>query len=174
MSHTLRVFGLFCLLGSAFSTLAQTTNPNASLIAAQVEKKPSSAPNPETKSSQEQPVTTTAEPESEAEPEAAAAPATTTTTTTAAAEIATLTGRVFNEENKPLAGVVVFIKDAAAFVSTDAKGEYRLDAPAGVHTLTFSYAGYEEQQLKASNFLPASVQLLPAANKKKLTKSSRH
>ncbi|PJJ59711.1 carboxypeptidase-like regulatory domain-containing protein [Hymenobacter chitinivorans] len=164
MSHTLRVFGLFCLLGPAVTALAQTTNSNASLIAAQVEKQAAPRPVPAAEATPEAPVTTEEEP--------AATPA--ADSAAPAVEMATLTGRVLDENQKPLAGVVVFIKDAAAFASTDAKGEYRLEAPTGVHTLTFSYAGYEDQQLKASNFLPASVQLLPAANRKKLEKSSRH
>ncbi|UOQ70343.1 carboxypeptidase-like regulatory domain-containing protein [Hymenobacter cellulosilyticus] len=169
MFHTLRVFGLCCLLGSPFSALSQTTtNPNASLIAAQVEKKAAPSPAPETKATPKPSVTTTAESDAATADEPAVE-----STTAPAAEMATLTGRVLDEEKKPLAGVVVFIKDAGAFASTDAKGEYRLDAPAGVNTLTFSYAGYEDQQLKTSNFLPASVQLLPAANRKKLAKSSR-
>lgn len=164
MSNVLRVFSLFCLIGPFCSAQAQT-NSQESMIAVQVERKAAEQAASPTDTSREAPVTT----EEEAAPTTAAAPV----AAAPAAELVTTKGRVLNELNKPLAGVVVFAKDAAAIASTNADGEYSLQVPAGVNTLTFSYAGYEEQQLQASNFLPATVQLLPAANRKKLAKGGR-
>jgi hypothetical protein len=166
MPHVLRVFGLFCLLAPLWAVQAQT-KPNASLIAVQVEQKVTDQPATGTESSPDAPVTI----ESDPRPAPVAAPP--TVAAAPAAEMVTVKGRVLDEVNKPLAGVVVFAKDVAAIASTDAKGEYSLQVPAGVNTLTFSYAGYNERQLRASNFLPTTVQLLPAVNKKKSARSLR-
>ncbi|TGE24868.1 hypothetical protein E5K00_06620 [Hymenobacter aquaticus] len=166
MSHVLRVLGLFCLLGPVCAAQAQTT-ADPSLIAAQVQKKasPQSAATPAPRADS----LVTTPPETVPAAPIAAAPA-----EAPAAPLVTVKGRVLDEQNKPMAGVVVFAKDVAAIASTNADGEYSLEVPSGVNTLTFSYAGYEEQQLQASNFLPTAVRLLPAANKKKLARSSRH
>ncbi|MCB2379167.1 carboxypeptidase-like regulatory domain-containing protein [Hymenobacter sp. BT635] len=157
MSHLLRVYGLFCLLASVGTAQAQTA-ANPSLIAAQVEKQATPPPAAGPAGRPDSLVTTAAE----------TAPA-----TAASAELVTVKGRVLDELNKPLAGVVVFAKDVAAIASTNADGEYSLLVPSGVNTLTFSYAGYEDQQLKASNFLPTAVRMVPAPNKKKLARSGR-
>lgn len=173
MNHVSRLFSLFCLLGAATAVQAQSTSA-ASGTATQVSQNASTA-SPYTKSTEE--VTTTPETTAVDSPATAATAATTEAPAVAAATV-TVKGKVLDEENKPLAGVVVYIKDApvkdaAAIATTDANGEYSLEAPAGVNILTFSYAGYQEQQLSASNFLPTAVQLLPADNKKKLNRISR-
>ncbi|MCB2407750.1 carboxypeptidase-like regulatory domain-containing protein [Hymenobacter lucidus] len=171
MNHVSRLFSLFCLLGSAAAVQAQST-PAASGTATPVSQHASTA-SPYTKPAEE--VTTTSETTALDSPAAVA-----TTATEARQVVATVTvkGKVLDEENKPMAGVVVYIKDApvkdaSSIATTDANGEYSLEAPAGVNTLTFSYAGYQDQQLSASNFLPTAVQLLPASNKKKLDRISR-
>ncbi|TGE29056.1 carboxypeptidase-like regulatory domain-containing protein [Hymenobacter metallicola] len=163
MSYVLRVCAFFCLLSPVCELQAQTS-ASSGLIAVQVEKAAAEQGVGTTDVSREASVTTEAEPVATAA--AAEAPA-------AAKEMVTTKGRVLNELNKPLAGVVVFAKDVAAIASTNADGEYSLLVPAGVNTLSFSYAGYEEQQLRASNFLPTTVQLLPVQGKKKLAKASR-
>jgi hypothetical protein len=86
---------------------------------------------------------------------------------TGKAEWVKLSGSVLNERNEPLAGATVYIKEAADVVSTNARGEFAVTVPQGLNTLVFSYAGYQEQQLKASNFLPVTVKLQPARRRSK-------
>jgi hypothetical protein len=156
MTVSLRVSSLFCLLFLVFAAQAQVAHDSA-LIAAQVKPLRSA-------SSLGVPGTAVADPAvvdsaltALNEPAPVVAPV-----------LVTLTGKVLTEQQKPLAGAIVFIKETAAIVSTDAKGEYSLQAPRGVNTLIISYAGYEEQRLTTSDFLPATVYLLPTAKKKGL------
>lgn len=90
-----------------------------------------------------------------------------TSETASKAEWVKLSGSVLNERNEPLAGATVYIKEAADVVSTNARGEFTMSVPQGLNTLVFSYAGYQEQQLKASNFLPVTVKLQPARKRSK-------
>lgn len=90
-----------------------------------------------------------------------------TSETASKAEWVKLSGSVLNERNEPLAGATVYIKEAADVVSTNARGEFTMSVPQGLNTLVFSYTGYQEQQLKASNFLPVTVKLQPARKRSK-------
>lgn len=163
MTVFLRVSSLFCLLFPGFAAQAQTPAPsNSALIAVQVEPQPT----PPATYKFELPVTTAAEINIAVVDSALTAINEPAPAPVAAPVMVTLTGKVLTEQNKPLAGAIVFIKETSAIVSTDAKGEYRLQAPKGVNTLIVSYAGYGEQRFRASDFLPATVYLLPADKKK--------
>ncbi|MCR5889623.1 carboxypeptidase-like regulatory domain-containing protein [Hymenobacter sp. J193] len=83
------------------------------------------------------------------------------------AEKVTLKGRVMNEENEPLIGATVYVRGAGVAASTDAKGFYSLQVPAGVNKLLFSYGGYADKEIDASNYLPVNVSLAPQTTRKK-------
>ncbi|SNC65688.1 CarboxypepD_reg-like domain-containing protein [Hymenobacter gelipurpurascens] len=110
-----------------------------------------------------------AKPQESLEAKPAAAPNAPVATPEAAskAEWVKLNGSVLNERNEPLAGATVYIKEAADVVSTNARGEFTMSVPQGLNTLVFSYTGYQEQQLKATNFLPVTVKLQPARRRNK-------
>lgn len=60
----------------------------------------------------------------------------------------TITGRVTDSRNTPLAGVSVVVKDTYRGVSTDSNGHYSLTAPhAQGMTLIFSYIGMKTQEV---------------------------
>ncbi|QIX63028.1 hypothetical protein HER32_18345 [Hymenobacter sp. BT18] len=84
-----------------------------------------------------------------------------------APEKVTLTGRVMDEDSQPLIGATVYVRGAGVAASTDAKGFYTLQVPAGVNKLLFSYGGYVDKEIDASNYLPVNVSLAPQADKKK-------
>ncbi len=63
------------------------------------------------------------------------------TTTPPQATYYEITGRVTDEQNKPLNGVSVTVVGSAMGTSTDAGGQFSINAPANA-TLRFSYIGY--------------------------------
>ncbi|TGE24686.1 hypothetical protein E5K00_05595 [Hymenobacter aquaticus] len=92
------------------------------------------------------------------EPEVAAAPA------PVAAEPAsvTLSGRILDENGRPLAGATVLVKGSRKGTGTDANGNYTLEVPAGDNTLVYGYGGYQDQELRAKGGQPVNVTLTPA------------
>lgn len=56
-------------------------------------------------------------------------------------------GRVLDEQNLPLMGVNVLIKDTERGVITDETGGYVLEIPVDKEVLSFSYIGYVSQQI---------------------------
>lgn len=95
---------------------------------------------------------------------------------TAAAEAAnanrlmTVSGRILNEAGQPLVGATVLRKGTAQGVSTDANGNYslRMTASTAAHaTLQYGYAGYHDQELKATDASAQGVTLQPRAVKRK-------
>lgn len=69
-----------------------------------------------------------------------------------------ITGTVVSENQQPLAGVTVTVKGTNNRVSSDAKGVFRINAPAdGV--LVFSYVGYEDKEVAVANQTNIVVQL---------------
>ncbi|GAA3997666.1 hypothetical protein GCM10022408_05500 [Hymenobacter fastidiosus] len=86
-------------------------------------------------------------------PVAAAAPAEPTNVT--------LSGRILNEDGRPMAGATVMLKGSRKVTSTDANGNYNLEVPAGENTLTYGYGGYKDQEMRARGAQPVNVTLLP-------------
>ncbi|MBC6989164.1 carboxypeptidase-like regulatory domain-containing protein [Hymenobacter sp. BT491] len=84
-----------------------------------------------------------------------------------------ITGRVTNEQNLPMAGVTVSLKGSAALTITDAEGKYTLQAPAGTNAILYSYGGYQDKELFASNFLPVVVSLMPTSTTKEKNRGKR-
>ena len=60
----------------------------------------------------------------------------------------TLTGQVIDGEfNEPLPFANVLIEEVATGTTTDFDGNFSIDLPAGVYTVSFSFVGYQTQQL---------------------------
>lgn len=139
-----------------------TAAPATSLMAVQVMHQP--VPPTEVQEEELAPLTTPAA----TAPQAASAEEVTTPATTEVAaasqpEMVVLKGKVFNEESQPLVGATVYVKGAAIAASTNADGEYTLKVPAGINSLLFSYMGYADKELNASNYLPLNVYLEASA-----------
>jgi len=74
------------------------------------------------------------------------------------------TGKVTDENNKPMAGASVKIKYGTRTVVTGAGGEFRIYVPKGESVLQLSYVGYaiKEISLKEGSSRRLNIQLLPA------------
>lgn len=69
-----------------------------------------------------------------------------------------ITGKVTAKNGDPLPGVNVTVKGKTRGASTDAQGQYRLDANAG-ETLVFSFIGYKNQEVTLSGQTTVDVVL---------------
>ncbi|SET29546.1 carboxypeptidase-like regulatory domain-containing protein [Hymenobacter actinosclerus] len=79
-----------------------------------------------------------------------------------------MTGRVLDENGRPLAGATILLKGSRAATSTDANGNYSLEVPAGTeNTLLYGYGGYEDQLLRSRNAKTQVVTLLPKEGTKR-------
>ncbi len=65
-----------------------------------------------------------------------------------------------SKSNTVVLGATVTVKGQQTVVSTDAKGAYRLQAPAA-GTLIFSYVGYQTQEVAVNNQAQVNVLLIP-------------
>ena len=73
-----------------------------------------------------------------------------------------MTGRVLDEEGRPLAGATVMLKGSKKVASTDANGNYSLEVPAGAdNTLMYGYGGYEDQIMRTRSTKSQNVTLIP-------------
>ncbi|MDO7875888.1 carboxypeptidase-like regulatory domain-containing protein [Hymenobacter sp. ASUV-10] len=98
-----------------------------------------------------------AAPEPEAAPAPAAAPE------PAAPSSENLTGRILDENGKPLIGATVFLKGSSKATSTDANGNYSLEVPGGAdNTLVYGYGGYQDEVVKSRGNQPVNVTLTPS------------
>lgn len=76
----------------------------------------------------------------------------------------TVTGKVEDELGQPMVGVTVKQKDNTSNGTvTDAKGNYSISVPGGNTVVSFSYIGYDTQELKAKDIPGGSVIILKAA-----------
>lgn len=73
----------------------------------------------------------------------------------------TMTGRILDENGRPMAGATVMVRGLKKVVGTDANGAYSIEVPAGENTLVYGYGGYEDQELRTRSTQPQSVTLLP-------------
>lgn len=64
---------------------------------------------------------------------------------TVAIKTRTVKGKVVDEQNQPLMGVNVLIKDTGTGVITDEAGNYFIEVPEGRNILQFSYIGYTSE-----------------------------
>ena len=81
----------------------------------------------------------------------------------------TVTGRMEDENGKPLVGATVLLKGSSKGTSTDANGSYSLEVPNGSdNSLIYGYGGYEDEVVRVSGSKPVNVILTPRA------KASRH
>ncbi|PJJ60072.1 carboxypeptidase-like regulatory domain-containing protein [Hymenobacter chitinivorans] len=79
----------------------------------------------------------------------------------------TLSGRILDENGRPLAGATVLVKGSRKGTGTDANGNYTLEVPAGDNTLVYGYGGYQDQELRARGGQPVNVTLTPAEGGKR-------
>jgi len=101
----------------------------------------------------------------EAAPAPAAAPATVAAAPEPAAPATvTITGKIDDENGRPLAGATVMLKGSTKVASTDANGNYSIEAPAGAdNTLIYGYGGYDDEEQRATAGKPLNVTLTPRA-----------
>lgn len=144
---------------AAAETNAQATAPVTSKPADAARRAPAAlaAPNPVV---------------SEAESVPAAAP----TPTPAAVPVAvpaapasmTITGKIEDENGRPLVGATVLMKGTSKGTSTDASGNYSLEVPnGGDNTLVYGYGGYDDETMRVRNNQPVNVTLTPRAKEGK-------
>jgi TonB-linked SusC/RagA family outer membrane protein len=83
-------------------------------------------------------------------------------TDSAIAQEITVQGQVVSADNdEPLPGATVLIQGTQRGTSTDADGNYELDAPADA-TLVFSFTGYDSQQIAVDGRTTIDVELVPS------------
>lgn len=91
------------------------------------------------------------------EPVPAAAPA-----PEAAPSTVTMTGRILDENGRPMAGATVMLRGSKKVAGTDANGNYTLEVPAGTdNTLVYGYGGYEDHEVRTRSAQPQNITLLP-------------
>lgn len=67
---------------------------------------------------------------------------------TSAMRMATVSGRILDENGRPIIGATVFEKGSSRGVSTNANGEYALAVPAGqATTLAYGFGGYVDEEI---------------------------
>ncbi len=77
----------------------------------------------------------------------------------------TVSGTVLDEKNAPLPGVNVVVKGLNRGATTDAKGAFQLLLPDGNNvTLTFSFVGYQSQDVVVGQRTTLSVSMAPDVN----------
>jgi len=85
--------------------------------------------------------------------------------------VATVRGRILDEEGKPLVGATVLQKGSFYGVSTDAKGEYTLRVPANQPvTLQYGYGGYSDEEVQVKGGRTENMTLLPRQKAAKVKK----
>ena len=73
----------------------------------------------------------------------------------------TVTGRVLNENNQPMAGVTVKVRGSNKVAQTDANGAFSITVKKG-ETLEFSHVGYTETSAKVGDANSVSINLKPS------------
>ncbi|GAB3586873.1 peptidase associated/transthyretin-like domain-containing protein [Hymenobacter daeguensis] len=76
----------------------------------------------------------------------------------------TMTGKIEDENGRPLVGATVLLKGSSKGTSTDANGNYSLEVPAGTdNTLIYGYGGYDDEVMRTRGNQPVNVTLTPRA-----------
>lgn len=81
-----------------------------------------------------------------------------------------LSGRILDEDGRPMAGATVLLKGSRKGTGTDANGVYTLEVPAGENALVYGYGGYVDQEVRTRGSQPVNVTLLPAEGTKRRRK----
>lgn len=79
----------------------------------------------------------------------------------------TMTGRILDENGRPLAGATVMLKGSRKATGTDANGNYSLEVPTGDNTLVYGYGGYEDHEVRTRSAQPQNVTLTPREDGKR-------
>jgi hypothetical protein len=82
----------------------------------------------------------------------------------------TVTGRILDEEGKPLAGATVLLKGSGKGTGTDANGNYTMEVPTGDNVLSIGYGGYQDEEIHARGSQPVNVTLTPTPGAKRRRK----
>src|SRR5678815_4342471 len=76
----------------------------------------------------------------------------------------TVTGRVTDQDAKPLSNATVTVKGTNISTLTNADGQYSITLPANANTLVFSYVGYQINEANIEGNNSVSVIMQPQAN----------
>jgi hypothetical protein len=74
-----------------------------------------------------------------------------------------ISGTVTDDQNAPLPGVVVKLKNSTAGTVTSEDGRFSITVPGGNGILVFSFIGYFPQEIPVTNNTPLTVRLMPEA-----------
>jgi len=72
----------------------------------------------------------------------------------------TISGTVISDENLPLPGVAVFVDGTSNGVTTDFDGNFSINLKSGQNVLTFSYIGFEAQEVNVENKTTMSITMI--------------
>jgi hypothetical protein len=95
--------------------------------------------------------------------EAAPAPAPVAAPEPTAPTTVTMSGKIEDENGRPLVGATVLLKGSSKGTSTDANGNYTMEVPSGDNTLIYGYGGYDDEVVRNSGSKPVNVTLTPRA-----------
>lgn len=76
----------------------------------------------------------------------------------------TVTGRVTDQDSKPLSNATVTVKGTNVSATTNTDGQYTITIPANAHTLVFSYVGYQVNEVNIQGSNSVSVTMQPQQN----------
>jgi len=76
----------------------------------------------------------------------------------------TVTGRVTDQDSKPLFNATVTAKGTNISTTTNADGQYSITLPSNANTLIFSYVGYQVNEMSIQGNTTVSVTMQPQSN----------
>src|SRR6476469_4321361 len=76
----------------------------------------------------------------------------------------TVTGRVTDQDAKPLSNATVTVKGTNISTTTNADGQYSITLPSNANTLIFSYVGYQVNETNIQGNTTVSVTMKPQSN----------
>ena len=79
----------------------------------------------------------------------------------------TVSGRILDENGRPLAGATVLLKGSSKGAGTDANGNYSIEIPAGDHVLSIGYGGYRDEDVRTRDGKPVNITLVPTPGVKR-------
>ena len=75
----------------------------------------------------------------------------------------TMSGKIEDENGRPLVGATVLLKGSSKGTSTDANGNYTMEVSSGDNTLIYGYGGYDDEVVRNTGSKPVNVTLTPRA-----------
>ncbi|WP_163378623.1 SusC/RagA family TonB-linked outer membrane protein [Cyclobacterium sp. SYSU L10401] len=81
--------------------------------------------------------------------------------TSSMAQSITVSGTVFDENESPLPGVSILIKNSSSGTVTDLDGRYQIEVPSSNSVLVYSFLGYFKQEITVGNQRSIDVNLDP-------------